>query len=286
MARRKKNGTADDVIELVAMLPWWAGVGTALVSYVVLHALAAPAAVVAARPDQLAQMVTSSMWKALAYVGQFLVPLLCLIGALVSALRRHKRRTLVDGVVAGGAADILEGISWREFEMLVGEGFRLQGYQVLETGGKGADGGVDLRLRKNGEKFLVQCKQWKAFKVGVQVVRELYGVMAAEDAVGGMAVTSGRFTREAEAFAKGRNIQLIDGPALLGLIRCTQETKSAGTSQMPHGGNPARTKPLVGVPTCPVCAGAMIRRTAKRGANAGGEFWGCVSYPACKGTRS
>jgi restriction system protein len=28
-----------------------------------------------------------------------------------------------------------------------------------------------------------------------------------------------------------------------------------------------------------------VRRTAKRGANAGGEFWGCTGYPACRGTR-
>jgi restriction system protein len=33
--------------------------------------------------------------------------------------------------------------------------------------------GVDLALTKGTEKFLVQCKQWKAYKVGVDVVREL-----------------------------------------------------------------------------------------------------------------
>jgi len=29
----------------------------------------------------------------------------------------------------------------------------------------------------------------------------------------------------------------------------------------------------------------MVRRTAKRGANSGNEFWGCSQYPGCKGTR-
>jgi restriction system protein len=29
----------------------------------------------------------------------------------------------------------------------------------------------------------------------------------------------------------------------------------------------------------------MVLRTAKRGADAGSEFWGCTKYPACKGTR-
>ncbi len=40
---------------------------------------------------------------------------------------------------------VLNGMSWREFEMLVGEAFRLGGYTVSETGGGGADGGVDLK---------------------------------------------------------------------------------------------------------------------------------------------
>jgi ATP-dependent DNA helicase RecQ len=38
-------------------------------------------------------------------------------------------------------------------------------------------------------------------------------------------------------------------------------------------------------PTCPKCNGPMLLRTAGRGRNAGGQFWGCRAYPACKGTR-
>ena len=40
MARRKKTSTADDLLELVAMLPWWAGIALALASYMVLHSIA------------------------------------------------------------------------------------------------------------------------------------------------------------------------------------------------------------------------------------------------------
>ena len=103
--------------------------------------------------------------------------------------------------------------------MLVGEAYRLQGYRVTETGGGGADGGIDLALTKGSEKFLVQCKQWKAYKVGVDVVRELYGVMAAKGATGGFVVTSGRFTDDAKAFSDGRNVQLVDGPKLFAMIK-------------------------------------------------------------------
>ena len=28
----------------------------------------------------------------------------------------------------------------------------------------------------------------------------------------------------------------------------------------------------------------MVERTARRGSNAGNQFWGCSAYPACKGT--
>lgn len=78
---------------------------------------------------------------------------------------------------------------------------------------------LDLVLQKGREKFLVQRKQWKAFKVGVQVVRELYGLIAAAGAAGGFR------------------------------------------------------------------SSAMVIKTATRGPNAGGTFWGCSSYPSCRGTR-
>ncbi len=36
-------------------------------------------------------------------------------------------------------------------------------------------------------------------------------------------------------------------------------------------------------PTCPKCGRDMINRTAKSGANAGKQFWGCSSFPQCRG---
>jgi restriction system protein len=283
MARRKKTSTADDLLELVAMLPWWAGVLLALMSYFVLHSIASQPVVASTDSAQMGAMVTQSIWKSLATAGQYLLPFICLLGAGTSAWRRRERKNLVADVARSKATDALDGMSWREFEMLVGEGFRLQGYQVAETGGGGADGGMDLVLTKPGkngsEKFLVQCKQWRAYKVGVDVVRELYGVMAAKGATGGFVVISGRFTDEAINFASGRNVTLVDGPKLHGLLRQAQagaERSPAKKPAVPVAHSPA---------PCPLCAKPMTRRTAKRGGNAGGEFWGCTGYPTCRGTR-
>jgi len=38
-------------------------------------------------------------------------------------------------------------------------------------------------------------------------------------------------------------------------------------------------------PACPLCGKPMRRRTARQGANVGKPFWGCSSYPDCRGTR-
>ena len=280
---RKRSGAADDFMGIIAMLPWWGGCTLALVSYVLLHRVATQTMVVNTTPGHLGDLMTQSIWMGLATAGQYFVPVLCLAGAAMSAFSRYQRKNLISTVAAGKTVDALDGIGWQEFEMLVGEAFRLQGYQVIETGGGGADGGVDLVLRKSGEKFLVQCKQWKAFKVGVTVVRELYGVMAANGAVGGFVVTSGNFTDEAKSFASGRNVNLIDGPILFKMIKQAQG-EARGRTRESATQTDARPKAVI-QPLCPTCSKPMVSRTAKHGRNAGSPFWGCVDYPACKGTR-
>lgn len=37
------------------------------------------------------------------------------------------------------------------------------------------------------------------------------------------------------------------------------------------------------IPPCPKCGKPTVLRTAKSGANAGKQFWGCTAYPDCKG---
>ena len=34
---------------------------------------------------------------------------------------------------------------------------------------------------------------------------------------------------------------------------------------------------------CPKCGSGMVLRTARKGQNAGNQFWGCATYPACRG---
>jgi restriction system protein len=109
-------------------------------------------------------------------------------------------------------------MSWQEFEQLIGECFRRHGFRISETGQGGADGGVDLLLRRGSEKVLVQCKQWKTSSVGAPVVREMFGLMTHHSADRVKIVCCGKFTREAVAFAAGKPIDLVGGEALLSLV--------------------------------------------------------------------
>jgi len=276
LVRRKQN-PIEDLIEITSKLPWWVGVGLAIAAYVWLHSVATSEVTAVAQPGKMGELVTQTLFKTLASFGQYLLPFAFLVGAAMSAYGRYKRQALHAQVAASPDRGALNTMSWQQFEALVGEAFRRKDYAVAEMGGGGADGGIDLVLKKEGETFLVQCKQWKATKVGVTTVRELYGVMAAEGATGGFVVTSGVFTDEARAFAVGRNIELMDGKALHALI--------AGVSVPNKAASVPPAVTIAGIPACPVCQSAMVKRTAKRGANSGNAFWGCSQYPGCKGTR-
>lgn len=281
----KKSSPAEDLLDIVALLPWWVGLGLAVGSYVLLHRIAMTPPPTVLQPGNLGTLLTGMMAAALAQAGQYLLPFLCSLGAAISFYRRKKREKLLTQAKEGtnAATVLVNGMSWHEFELLVGEAFRKQGYKVLEVGGGGADGGVDLVLLRGGEKYLVQCKQWKAYKVGVSVVRELYGVMAAQGATGGYVVTSGQFTADAKSFADGRNINLVDGPQLVRIISSTPPTAKPGAGVV-NASLPSEIREDKGK-NCPLCNAPMRKRVAKQGQHQGREFWGCTTFPKCRGTR-
>lgn len=119
--------------------------------------------------------------------------------------------------------DALARLKWDRLEHVVADHYRDRGYQV-EHCGTGAsrnrfDGGIDLKLRRDGEYILVQCKHWNACKVTHNPVHELFGVMTGEGATGAILVTSGEFSKAAiDAAARLHGVQLIDGDELRAMI--------------------------------------------------------------------
>lgn len=60
----------------------------------------------------------------------------------------------------------------------------------------------------------------------------------------------------------------------------TVEPRLTPSGSTPAPGSPVASKEAS--PACPKCGGTMLLRTAKTGANAGGQFWGCGNYPKCR----
>lgn len=282
MARRHTS-TFDDLVTILSRLPWWISLGIGFFAWLILNPVANSPVVIPAgiKLGDMSGVMFGQMGRTLAMFGQYLVPVICLLGAIGSIAGRHRRKTLLKDVKAATQpGKTIDGLSWQQFEQFIGEAFRGQGYRITETGGSGPDGGVDLILRKGGEKYLVQCKHWRSLKVGVPVVREFFGAMAVEGAAGGFVVTSGQFTDAARTFASGRNIQLIDGSRLKQWLA---QHRTASTE--PVCAEPAQPmhQPVPENPACPACGSTMIKRLAKRGVNAGNAFWGCSKYPGCHG---
>src|SRR5689334_8568488 len=130
---RRRSSALDAIVALVALVPWWIGVGLAVLAYAILNTIASQP-VPPPAPGQLGASVSRSIARGFANAGQYVLPVLCIAGAVLSWWRRRERRGLVAGVAGNPDAQALNAMSWWQFEKLVGEMFRMQGYHVAETG--------------------------------------------------------------------------------------------------------------------------------------------------------
>jgi restriction system protein len=274
MAKRKNESLIDDLLDFTASISWKASISFAIISHLFFHYVAVQPLLQTKDINSLTNTLFINLFITFSGMLQYLIPFIFIVGAVVSALKRKRRRKLLD---QQSSIESNSALSWQEFELLVAEAFRRKGFEVTENGGGGADGGIDLILKKNGKKSIVQCKRWKTFSIGVPLIRELYGVMTAERANDCVFVSSGNYTAEARLFAEEKPIWLIDGSELLELV--------SGVQMQPNAHKlPPHNEPLLITPICPLCSSAMIKRTARKGSNAGNEFWGCSLFPKCKGT--
>lgn len=273
---RQKTSIYEDFIMLASKLPWWLDILLAIASYFVLHVIASRPAPVVTTPGQMGTAATHGMLTMFAMFGQFLIPLAFGVAALISGINFVRHKKLYERIESRHDVAAMDEMGWEDFEGLMAEYYRRKGFAVNRHGGNGPDGGVDLVLRKGKEKYLVQCKHWKAYKVPVQLVREFYGVMASHGADGGYFVTSGMYTEEALAFAKGLNLELVDGHKLRLMIEAAR--RNTVVTDIRLNGESTEISPA-----CPVCGGKMKKHIARRGKHTGEQFWGCANYPKCKG---
>jgi restriction system protein len=186
----------------------------------------------------------------------------------------------------------IQNLKPKQFETFCAVLFGKLGFQAKTTS-YAKDGGVDVIAIRNGETHFIQCKKYVTRKVNLSHVRDFYGAMADAGCNRGFFVSTGFYTLDAEQFAAGKPIELIDGPRLMEYV------KQSGVSlnSLPQIKKPiplrapspiAPQVPLTVQPAsqkdCPKCGAQLVRRTAKRGANAGSDFWGCSGFPKCRFT--
>lgn len=181
MARRKKKGRGEEFWLLVAV------VGVVVVAMVWWFARTYPEWAIAAG----------------------ILLLMAIVGGLVlrhRSIEADRRRFLV----ANTELARVDRLSGPDFERLIAERLRGDGFrQVTRRGGTG-DGGVDITAHAFGHgRYAVQCKRYRG-TVGAPEVRNFLGALAnAFSGHTGILVTSGKLTRQAKAEAATARQPLI-----------------------------------------------------------------------------
>jgi restriction system protein len=173
---------------------------------------------------------------------------------------------------------LIRSLDWKVYEDLCAGYFKATGRRA-EVTSLGADGGVDIRLYRldKPEKLqgIAQCKAWSKKPIGVREIREFFGVMTDVGCPTGVYLTTSSYTADAQSFAEGKRIKLVDTDKLLKLILALpDEAKASLLNQTTYGDYTT--------PSCPNCGTKLISRLTSKGKNAGKGFWGCRSFPKCR----
>ncbi len=303
-------------LDLASLLPWWVCLILAVLSFFLLHWVAATPVDPRKAATSLGQFASGSLVRGLAIIGQYFLPILFGFAALISgkrsiaahALIRDERRDPAWGSrpldpinperdlyadwkdvgrnePALPAVDtsewnltLLKALDWKRFELVCAGYFEELGFRA-ETTRAGPDGGIDIHLFMNESRhpaIVVQCKAWRNVPVGVSLVRELLGVMTAAGVKEGIVATVGTFTSEARTFALGKNIHLIDGQDFLTKLRNLKPERQRSLLAFATQGD-------FSTPTCPSC-GIGNRMKLRTSGKDGTRFWGCGNFPRCRTT--
>jgi len=130
--------------------------------------------------------------------------------------------------------EAMAALSPTEFESLIAKWLQSLGW-AAKTTSRSHDGGVDVVAVNpdllTGGTYLVQCKKYAPENVvGAAAIREFYGVVMDQAASRGLFVTTSRFSGDAEDFARGKPIALVDGATLISLLADAGIIRASGAS--------------------------------------------------------
>lgn len=147
--------------------------------------------------------------------------LIALVVALLSgaATTYYLRRVHRDRLERAAGLRIVAGMRWREFSQLVVEALRGRGFET-DSSETAAERGpqADALLRRDGQSWLLACKQGESYLVTPAVLVEFSRAVRLNGAAGGVIATPGRVNADARRQA-GATIELLGGAALWPMLQ-------------------------------------------------------------------
>lgn len=200
-----------------------------------------------------------------------------------------KEKEQVEQTPFADVSSVLTELTEAEFEKLLHKIFSQRGYSINQNEDPG-HANVDLVLMQNSEISYVHYQNWREQQIDEAIVSEFYSVVKEKKLKQGIIISSGNFSEEALGFSLGKKLLLINGTDLSHMIGVLMQSLAEGNPDesaevTKNESEPAPAMPEI-EPLCPLCNNKMIKRTAKKGRNAGNIFWGCSQFPNCRGVVS
>ena len=171
----------------------------------------------------------------------------------------------------------LQELSWKDFREFIISLFEKLGYSLVDNKGLN-DERTDLMLKRGDRLSIVRCKKYYVRKVPLSMIAEFHKVISKEPALEkAYFITTGFLSREAKKFVSDKQIELIDGVKLMDFVRIADSIVSAEEQAIIQH---RLKKPGY---TCPMCGSQMVLRSVDSNPHTVTRFWGCSTYPACKG---
>ena len=117
--------------------------------------------------------------------------------------------------------DALSRIPWQDFEILVANRYRRHGWQVAHCAyGPGLRVGseVDLRMEKQGEVALVQCRHESLSRLDARTLERLLAQAADEAATQVIVIASGDVPEDARQLAESAGATIVEGAAVRDML--------------------------------------------------------------------
>jgi restriction system protein len=186
----KLKMASNSLFAILLRSPWW-------ISFALALAVAA-----------LAQVLLPVSYRLLGALGG--IPFV-VIGVI--ALTRQLRAPSAAQVQA--TAQALAAMAWPDFARALEQAYSRDGFAVERL----REGAADLALQRGGQTTLVSARRWKAARQGEEGLQALHAAAQARDAGNCVFIALGDFSPNAQRFAQGHRIELLQQEALARLLR-------------------------------------------------------------------